>query len=208
MKTGDEKEPAGLYSRDLNPDPVKQFETWFNDAWAAGIKIAHAMTLATANREGVPSARMVLLTGFDGQGFVFYTNYQSQKGQELAENPAAALLFHWKKLERQVRISGRVTKVSREQAAQYFDSRPRGSQLNASISGQSQPVQNRRILEDELAWLQTRYPDHLPLPAAWGGYRLAPEMLEFWQGREDRLHDRFRYTRQPDGLWLIERLVP
>jgi pyridoxamine 5'-phosphate oxidase len=198
-----------LRRHNLNPDPIKQFASWFNDAWAAGIKLAHAMTLATANRAGVPSARMVLLKEFDEGGFVFYTNYESQKGHELAENPVAALLFHWKELERQVRITGRVTKVSREQSAQYFHSRPRGSQLSASVSAQSRPVKNRRMLEDDVERLQARYPEgNLPLPDVWGGYSVSPEVIEFWQGQEDRLHDRFRYTCQPDGLWLVERLAP
>ena len=200
---------AGLEEGDLDPDPIRQFATWFAEAQAAGPGEADAMMLATAGRDGRPSARIVLLKGFDERGFVFYTNYESQKGRDLAENPRAALTFYWSELERQVRIAGVATRISRDESRRYFDSRPLGSRLGASLSRQSQVIPSRAVLEAEFARIEAEHADgNVPLPPFWGGYRIAPESIEFWQGRPSRLHDRLRYTRQPDGGWITERLSP
>jgi len=166
------------------------------------------MTLATAGKAGRPSARIVLLKGVDERGFIFYTNYESRKGRELAENANAALAFYWPELERQVRASGTVSKLSREESDKYFQSRPRGHQLGAWVSTQSDVIANRGVLEKRLQQFEKRYPDTVPLPPFWGGYILSPTEIEFWQGRPNRLHDRFRYTKQANGNWLIERLAP
>ena len=169
----------------------------------------NAMTLATATPDGVPSARIVLLKEFDEHGFVFYSNYESQKGRELAANPRAALVFYWPDLERQVRISGRVEQVSREESERYFRSRPFGSRIGALASRQSERLTERDELEERVRRLTLQYKgDEVPLPSAWGGYRLVPATLEFWQGRPSRLHDRLRYTRAADGTWMVERLSP
>jgi pyridoxamine 5'-phosphate oxidase len=199
---------AGLAEADVDPDPILQFGRWFEQATHAGLLEPTAMTLATATRDGRPSARMVLLRGFDQRGFVFYTNYESRKGAELAENPRAALVFWWGELERQVRIEGRVERASRSESEAYFHSRPPGSQLSAAASPQSQVIDGRAALEERVARLAADHPDgEVPLPGFWGGYRLAPEVVEFWQGRPNRLHDRLRYRR--DGArWRIERLAP
>lgn len=200
---------AGLKESDLDPSPFRQFDKWFQQALAAEVLEPNAMTLATSTLDGKPSARVVLLKGFDTSGFVFFTNYESQKGRELSENPHAALVFHWIELERQVRLSGRVSRVSVEESEEYFRSRPAGSQLGAWVSRQSQVVSGRKSLEDKLEELTQQYQTKpVPLPPYWGGYRLAPEMIEFWQGRPNRLHDRLRYTLQPGNSWLIERLSP
>jgi pyridoxamine 5'-phosphate oxidase len=199
---------AGLTEKDLARDPFRQFEKWFQEATAAKIAEPNAMTLCTATREGRPSARTVLLKGFDGRGFVFYTNYESRKGRELHENPNAALLFPWVVLERQVIIEGAVTKVPREESEAYFHSRPRASQLSAWISQQSTVITGREVLEESMKVLDQKYAGReVPLPPHWGGWRLAAETVEFWQGRRSRLHDRLRYRRDQDG-WLIERLAP
>lgn len=166
------------------------------------------MTLATADREGHPCARIVLLKGVDDQGFVFYTNYQSRKGQELGENSRACLLFYWSPLWRQVRIEGTVEKVSPAESDEYFQSRPLGSKLGAWASDQSRPVENRAQLEKRFEEFSSKFGDHVPRPPHWGGYRVKPAVIEFWQGRENRLHDRLRYARQADGTWVIERLAP
>lgn len=166
------------------------------------------MTLATAASDGTPSARVVLLKGLSENGFVFYTNYESPKGKELAANPKAALVFYWPELERQVRVAGRVERVSREQSAAYFHSRPRGSQLGAWASRQSEIIPGREPLEDRLRALQAEYPGEVPLPPFWGGFRLLPRQIEFWQGRPNRLHDRLLYSLQQDGSWRRERLSP
>jgi pyridoxamine 5'-phosphate oxidase len=200
---------AGLKESDLDPNPFKQFDIWFQQALAAGLPEPNAMTLATATLDGKPSARIVLLKGFDEGGFVFFTNYESQKGRELLANPRAALVCYWIELERQVRISGAVSRVSAEESEEYFQSRPLGSQLGAWASQQSEVVGGRKILEDKLEQLTREYQTKpVPLPPHWGGYRVAPETLEFWQGRPNRLHDRLRYTRQSSSQWLIERLSP
>ena len=200
---------AGLKESDLDPSPFKQFDKWFQQALAAGLPEPNAMTLATATPDGKPSARVVLLKGFNEHGFVFFTNYESQKGRELSANPHAALVCYWIELERQVRISGRVSRVSAEESEDYFRSRPVGSQLGAWVSRQSQVVSGREILEDKLEELTQEYQSKpIPLPPYWGGYRVAPDTIEFWQGRPNRLHDRLRYTRQSGDQWLIERLSP
>ena len=192
----------------VSDDPMRQFRVWFNDAEAAAIHEANAMTLATVSAEGQPSARTVLLKGLD-HGFVFYTNYESRKGHDLAANPNAAILFFWKELERQVRVEGPVAKVSREETARYFASRPVGSRQGALASPQSAVVLDRKSLEDRFDQAATSYPgDDVPLPDYWGGYRLTPTLFEFWQGRPNRLHDRLRYRPDSQGEWHIERLAP
>jgi pyridoxamine 5'-phosphate oxidase len=194
---------------DVDADPIVQFTRWFEQALAGEITEPNAMTVATATRDGIPSARMVLLKGFDERGFVFYTNYESQKGRELAENPVAALVFHWVELHRQVRVAGAVERVSAEESDAYFQSRPRGSRLGAWVSHQSTVLTDREELEKRLAALTAQYGEgEIPLPPYWGGYRVLPASVEFWQGRPSRLHDRLRYHRQPDGSWRIERLSP
>jgi len=196
-----------LAEAEVDADPVVQFGRWFEQATQAGLLEPHAMTLATATPDGRPSARMVLLRGFDERGFCFYTNYESRKAAELAANPRAALVFWWDALERQVRIEGRVERTSRSESEAYFASRPPGSQLSAAASSQSQVI-DRATLERRVAELATSLPDgKVPLPDFWGGYRLTPEVVEFWQGRPNRLHDRLRYRRAGDA-WKIERLAP
>jgi pyridoxamine 5'-phosphate oxidase len=198
-----------LRRKDLDPSPFAQFAKWYEAAEAAHPKLPNSMTLATATRDGRPSARMVLLKSFDEDGFVFYTNYESQKGRELEENPRASLVFYWSALDRQVRVEGTVTKTSRKESEEYFQTRPADSRLSAWASRQSRPVASRKVLEDEMERLASRYQDkEIPLPDYWGGYRLTPSVIEFWQNRPGRLHDRLRYTRQSDGQWLIERLSP
>jgi pyridoxamine 5'-phosphate oxidase len=199
---------AALAEADVDADPVVQFGRWFEQAEQAGLLEPHAMTLATATPDGRPSARMVLLRGFDERGFCFYTNYQSRKGDELAANPRAALVFWWDKLERQVRVEGRVERTSRAESEAYFASRPPGSQLSAAASPQSRVIEDRTTLERRVAELATAMPDgQLQVPEFWGGYRLVPDVVEFWQGRPNRLHDRLRYRRAGD-TWKLERLAP
>ncbi|MFL6266340.1 MAG: pyridoxamine 5'-phosphate oxidase [Actinomycetes bacterium] len=197
-----------LAEADVDADPVVQFGRWFEQAERAGLLEPTAMTLATATPDGRPSARMVLLRGFDERGFCFYTNYESRKGVELAANPRAALVFWWGELERQVRIEGPVAPTSRAESEAYFHSRPSASQLSAAASPQSRVIQDRAVLERRVAELATGSADgQVPLPDFWGGYRLTHEVVEFWQGRPNRLHDRLRYRRAGDG-WKIERLAP
>jgi pyridoxamine 5'-phosphate oxidase len=199
---------ARLDETNVSPDPLVQFNRWFAEAQEARVGEPNAMALATATREGAPSVRMVLLKGADQRGFVFFSDYRSQKGIELQNNPRAALVFYWPELERQVRITGRVGLVSREESEQYFRTRPRASRISAWTSHQSQVIPNRKILEDRAREMAARFPgEEVPLPEYWGGHRVVPDMLEFWQGRESRLHDRIRYTRDDDG-WRMERLSP
>ena len=205
----DRNELPELNEASVDPDPIKQFARWFGDATAAGLKLPNAMTLATATPDGGPSARVVLLKGFDADGFVFYTNYESQKGRELEANPRAALCFYWSGLDRQVRISGSVTKTTQEESEAYFHTRPVDSQLGAWASNQSAVIASRAALEEKMRQLMREYEGgEVPLPPYWGGYRLAPDVIEFWQSRLSRLHDRLRYRRQANGDWLIERLSP
>ena len=198
-----------LSKASVDPDPLKQFQRWLHEAIEAELPEPNAMTLATVKPDGSPAARAVLLKGLKATGFVFFSNYLSDKGTQLVANPQAALLFLWLELERQVRIEGHVSVISAEESEAYFRTRPRDSQLGALASQQSRVVANRRILEQRFEELDRRYADvEIPMPAHWGGYRLVPIMLEFWQGRPSRLHDRLRYCLQPDGDWLLERLEP
>jgi pyridoxamine 5'-phosphate oxidase len=199
----------GLNETVVDSDPFRQFQVWFSDAVAANLMQPNAMTLATASKDGKPSARIVLLKGFDERGFVFYTNYESRKGQELAENPWAALVFLWVELQRQVRIEGRVEKCSAEDSDLYFQSRPLGSRLGACVSQQSQVISSREVLESRLQELIVENANgDIARSPYWGGYRLSPTSIEFWQGRPSRLHDRLRYSLLDNGSWLIERLSP
>jgi pyridoxamine 5'-phosphate oxidase len=199
---------AGLREPDADRDPIEQFRRWFDEALAADLHEPNAMTLATSTPDGHPSARVVLLKGFDERGFVFYTNYEGRKAEELEINPYCALVFYWGELERQVRIEGCVSRVPDEESDAYFEGRPRGSQLGAWASEQSRPARNRGVLEERLRELEAEYGDReVPRPPFWGGYRVEPEVIEFWQGRENRLHDRLRYRRSDEG-WKVERLQP
>lgn len=212
MKVGDLRqsyESGFLLEQEVNPSPILQFQSWLQEAMAAQILEPNAMTLATVTPEGKPSARIVLLKDFDERGFVFYTNFQSRKGRELAQTPAAALVFWWDRLERQVRIEGRIAKVSDAEADAYFQSRPKGSQLGAWVSHQSQVIEGREDLENRLEALEQKYENcPIPRPAYWGGYRLVPSTIEFWQGRPNRLHDRLCYRQKNSTGWTIERLSP
>jgi len=192
----------------LSQDPLELFQHWFAEAKRAGVEVPEAMTLATADGGGVPSARMVLLKGADEDSFVFYTGYGSRKSEELEQNPRAALVFYWRPLGRQVRVEGSVERVSEPESATYFATRPRGSQLAAWASLQSRPLGSREELDRRYADLELEYEGRdVPLPPHWGGYRLHPEAIEFWEHRENRLHDRLRYTRAREG-WKVERLSP
>ena len=198
---------AGLAEADADPDPFAQFGRWFQEALAAELPLANAMTLATVSAEGAPDARVLLLKGVESGGFVFYTNYDSRKGRQLAARPEACLVFLWSPLERQVRIEGRVAKVSAAESDAYFATRPAGARLSACASAQSEVVSGRFFLESEVEKIKTLHGENPPRPANWGGYRVTPERIEFWQGREDRLHDRLLYRRE-QGAWKIERLAP
>jgi pyridoxamine 5'-phosphate oxidase len=200
---------AGLLEEQAELDPIKQFKLWLQQAIASELPEPNAMSLATLNSEGKPVARMVLLKHFDEQGFVFFTNYNSQKGQQLDQNPWAALVFWWVELERQVRIEGQVVKATSEESDTYFYSRPRESQIGALVSEQSQIIESRAALEQNFKELQQKYQDQvIPRPPHWGGFRVIPHQIEFWQGRPSRLHDRLRYQLLKDGRWLRERLAP
>jgi pyridoxamine 5'-phosphate oxidase len=199
----------GLREEDLAPDPFTQFGAWFDEVAQADIREPNAMTLATATPDGRPSARMVLLKGVDARGFTFFTNYESRKGGELDANPRAALVFFWVQLERQVRVEGRVERLSAEESDAYFASRPEGSQLGAWASQQSAVLPERGPLETRYEELRAQYEGHeVARPPFWGGFRVVPETVEFWQGRVNRLHDRLRYRRQGDDSWVVERLSP
>jgi pyridoxamine 5'-phosphate oxidase len=199
---------AGLDKADVDPDPIVQFDEWFENAVEADLYEPNAMILATATNDGKPSARTVLLKGYDERGFVFYTNYEGRKAKEIEVNPACALLFYWGELERQVRIEGRATRLSGQESDAYFASRPPGSRLGAWASEQSHPVEDRSILEERVRALQAEYEGReIPRPPFWGGYRIKPDTIEFWQGRENRLHDRIVYYRSGRG-WKIVRLQP
>ena len=199
----------GLSETDADRNPFKQFQVWFDQALAAQLPEPNAMTVATVTKSGKPRARVVLLKNFDERGFVFYTNYHSHKGQELADNPQAAIAFWWAELERQVRIEGRVLKVSDRESDEYFHSRPFNSRLGAWASEQSQVIESREVLEQSLQDLKTKYENQdIPRPPHWGGFRVIPTAIEFWQGRPSRLHDRLLYSLLDDGSWQIERLSP
>ncbi|HET8624987.1 MAG TPA: pyridoxamine 5'-phosphate oxidase [Gemmatimonadales bacterium] len=199
---------ARLDEADVDPDPIRQFTRWFDDARRAELPEPNAMTLATASSDGAPSARIVLLKGTDDGGFAFFTDYRSRKGRELEANPRAALVFHWGELERQVRITGTVVRLEREENEAYFLSRPRGSRLGAWTSHQSTVIASRADLEERLEAMAARFDGgDVPLPPYWGGFRLRPDTVEFWQGRDNRLHDRIIYRRE-GAAWRVERLSP
>ena len=199
---------ARLDEADVSADPIAEFDRWFSQALDAQVLEPNAMSLATSTPKGIPSVRMVLLKGYDGRGFVFFTDYRSRKGSELDSNPHAALAFYWGELERQVRITGSVERTSQEESEQYYRSRPLGSRLGAWVSHQSRVIPSRALLETGLEEVKERFStDDVPLPPHWGGYRLRHMEVEFWQGREDRLHDRIRYLREGEG-WRVERLSP
>jgi pyridoxamine 5'-phosphate oxidase len=199
---------ARLQEQELADDPIDQIEEWLDEARALGVPMPEAMTLATADGEGRPSARIVLLHGIDARGFVFHTNYGSRKGRDLAVNPRAALVLYWQPLGRQIRIEGTVERVGEEESAQYFRTRPRGGQLGAWASRQSEELASREVLEHRVSGLEKEYEGReVPLPPFWGGYRLAPDRIELWQHGDDRLHDRFAYSRRGSG-WTRERLSP
>ncbi|MCA6472928.1 MAG: pyridoxamine 5'-phosphate oxidase [Chitinophagaceae bacterium] len=190
-------------------DPIQQFGIWWQEALQSEIVEVNAMTLATANEQGVPSARIVLLKGYDERGFVFFSNYESKKAGDLQVNPMASLVFFWKELERQVRISGRVEKVTELESDQYFQSRPEGSRIGAWASPQSTVISSRQVIEEKVEALQVSFEGkEIPRPLHWGGYRVVPSSIEFWQGRSSRLHDSIQYTLQSDDNWVIERLAP
>ena len=201
---------AALTKHSIDANPIRQFQTWYDEVRASGVseQDATSMALATAARDGQSSARIVLLKSFDDRGFVFYTNYLSRKANELDENPQACLLFYWSSFWRQVRIEGTVEKVSAAESEEYFQSRPLGSKLGAWASNQSIVINSRESLEARFAEFQERFGEDVPRPPHWGGYRLKPNSIEFWQGRDNRLHDRMRYRLEEDGSWLIERLGP
>ena len=200
---------GGLDESDLTPEPIAMFRRWLHDATAAGLHEPNAMVVATVSADGLPSARMVLLKGLGERGFVFYTNYGSRKGAELEQNSACALLFPWHPLERQVRVEGRATRLTDEENAAYFATRPRGSQVGAWASPQSEVVGSRAELDDRYDEVADRFGEgDIPLPPYWGGFVVTPEVVEFWQGRRGRMHDRLRYRRGPGDAWVTERLAP
>ena len=199
---------ARLDETDVEADPIVQFRQWFDEAVQARLPMVNAMTLATASAQSEPSARIVLLKGVDQRGFVFYTDYESRKGRELAANPRAALLFYWIELEREVRIEGVTEQTSLLESDEYFATRPGGSRIAANASRQSSIVPDRQALERRYAEIERLYGDRAARPASWGGYRVIPDAIEFWQGRANRLHDRLLYTRSDDGTWRLARLAP
>tara|TARA_Y100001935_G_scaffold253337_1_gene259304 strand:- start:582 stop:1217 length:636 start_codon:yes stop_codon:yes gene_type:complete len=199
---------SGLSRSDLLDDPISQFEKWFIEAKDSNLENVNALSLATSGNDGMPACRTVLLKGFDKNGFVFYTNYGSRKAKDIEENPKAALLFHWLELDRQVKVQGSIKKIDRSETIKYFSSRPRGSQLGAWSSSQSSPISSRNALTEEFKKIEKNFKDKdIPTPDFWGGYRVVPLYIEFWQGRENRLHDRFEYRKEGSD-WLIQRLSP
>lgn len=209
IETRSEYTRGGLDRAQLKPDPLEQFALWFGEAVEAKVIEPNAMSLATAGADQRPLVRTVLLKSYDERGFVFYTNFQSRKASQMAENPNVSLLFPWLALERQVIVCGPVEKVSTAETLAYFITRPRGSQLGAWVSAQSSVITTRSLLEQKWEEMKRKFGDgQVPLPSFWGGYRVLPREIEFWQGRLSRLHDRFSYTRQPDGSWTIARLAP
>lgn len=199
----------GLTRAELDPDPLKQFQRWYEDAIATGLPEPNGMSLATVDADGQPWLRTVLLKLYDTRGFVFYTNYESRKARHMDQNPRVALLFPWVALARQVKITGRAERVPTAESLKYFATRPRGSQIGAWASPQSQVISSRSLLEGKVEEIRRKFAEgEVPLPSFWGGYRVALDSIEFWQGRDSRLHDRFRYTRGEDGGWVIERLAP
>lgn len=198
-----------LDEKDVQQDPVRQFEKWWHDVSGSSVEEANAMTLATATKNGKPSARIVLLKGFTHEGFVFFTNYESHKGTELSENSQVSLVFFWKELERQVRIEGVAERISVEESDTYFNSRPEASKVGAWASPQSKVIASRKIIEENVAAVEKKFTGAtIQRPAHWGGYIVKPQLIEFWQGRPSRLHDRIQYTRLENGNWKIERLAP
>ncbi len=198
-----------LNEADVNTDGIQQFDRWWNDALVCEIEELNAMTLATAAADGKPSARIVLLKDYDKNGFVFFTNYHSNKGKQMEENPFACLVFFWKEMERQVRIEGPVTKIAEEESDAYFFSRPEGSRIGAWASPQSKVIASREVIEENVTELEKNFAGkEIDRPPHWGGYIVKPLLIEFWQGRQSRLHDRIQYNLQPDGVWKIERLAP
>ena len=198
---------SSLLENDISPNPIVQFTSWWNEAIESDIDEVNALTLATANAQGKPSARIVLLKGYDENGFVFFTNYESHKGKELAANPYAAMVLFWKELERQIRIEGFVEKISAGESDEYFYSRPAGSRIGAWASPQSAVINDRNILEENVKNYSQNFGENIPRPVHWGGYRVVPSLIEFWQGRSNRLHDRIQY-RKENNNWIIERLAP
>lgn len=200
---------AGLRRKDLHRDPFEQFELWFQQACDANLLEPNAMSLATASAQAEPSVRIVLLKYFDREGFIFFTNYESRKARQIGENPQVSLLFFWSALERQVQILGTATRISTTDSLKYFATRPRGSQIGAWCSQQSTAISSRKMLEMKFEEMKRKFLNReVPLPSFWGGYRVFPHSFEFWQGRTNRLHDRFLYSRQEDGSWEIQRLSP
>lgn len=204
-----EYQQRSLSDADVDPDPLRQFVAWFQEALMAKAHEPNAMTLATSTADGVPSARIVLLKGVDQETFVFFTNYLSRKGRELDQNPRAALVFYWPELERQVRVEGDVVRTSAAESDAYFASRPPASRIGSAASDQSQPIASRDVLEARVKELRAQFPTgDIPRPPEWGGYRLRPRRLEFWQGRPSRLHDRIEYRREDSSKWAVRRLAP
>lgn len=194
---------------DAKPNAMQQFSLWWDEAVNSEIDEVNAFTLATATKQGIPSARIVLLKGYDDNGFVFFTNYESHKGKTISENPNAAMVFFWKELERQIRIEGKIEKVSATESDDYFFSRPAGSQVGAWASPQSNVIKNRNEIEENVKKYESRFlAEPITRPPHWGGYRLTPSLIEFWQGRPNRLHDRLQYALQENGVWKMERLAP
>ena len=201
------KELEPLKKSTVDKNPIKQFTGWYNKILQSGTKEPTAMILATASKDGIPSVRTVLLKGYDENGFLFFTNYESRKGKELTENPVAELLFYWMDLQRQVRISGKVEKISKQESENYFKTRPLESKIGAWASKQSEVIPDREYLEKQFSEYEKKFKDNVPLPSNWGGFRLIPECFEFWQGRESRLHDRICYIKK-NNVWEIVRVAP